>query len=1367
MSENNQDEAASMQPVMTMRGTIGSLNEFRIGNDWCVYEERMEQYFAANYVEENKKVPVLLTIIGEQAYEILRGLCDPQLPKLKTYTQLCTILRNQFSKKVSVFKERINFYEIKQAENESIKNFYVRLKNKAIDCKFGSILNEVLKDRFVSGLSRGPILDRVVEEDHTKDLNDIVEVALNKEATLVTSYAPIHKLSIKPKYSQVDRKEKNGASSSSVNNKKEAKCNSCGETNHNFSTCKYKTFKCNNCKKVGHLAKVCFYKNDVSNHYVEPDMAESQLDFIEMYFISENNIVKPVKVEMSVNDRVVTFELDSGAGISVIPDNLYRELFQNNSKLLQTRVRLKTYDGSIITPEGEIYVKIKYKDLCIENCRLVVIKNGSIPLVGRDLMKLFNFNIQGIISNINNLSENSNNGSLQEILKKYESLFEKKLGLYKYEKVELKVDPGTKPIFCKPRPIPFLFRDSINKELDELEKLKVISLVETSQWGTPLVPVVKDVEGQRKLRLCADYKTTVNKYLQDVRHPLPRIEELFAALEGGQCYSKLDFSNAYNQIELTDTTKKLLSWSTHRGIYQCNRLPYGTKPACAIFQKTVEKVLQGLNGVINFMDDIVVTGGNEVEHLKNLEKVFDRLSKAGFQLNLKKCMFFQPEIKYLGHIINKTGLHKDPEKTRAINECPRPSDVSQVKAYIGMINYYGKFVPKLSTILEPLYKLLRKDVEFIWSKDCERAFVDSKKIMLSEQNLAHFNPSIPIKLSCDASKVGVGAVLLHVYPDGTEKPISFASRVLNKSELGYSVIHKEALAIYWGVRKFYQYLMGNRFILCSDHLPLKALFGENKGIPQMAAGRLQRWALFLSGFSYTFQSIRGTDNGGADGLSRMPVSPTESIEGDYDYLNFLIDQIPISADLIRKEIRTDPILSKVFLYAREGWAEVVTEEIKPYFRRSLEISIENNILMWGYRVLIPTKFRNQLLDEIHGSHNGVVRMKALARQYFWWPNLDADIENYVKSCNACMTHSKTPNKSILIPFETGKYVFDRIHIDFLGPFKGKSFLIMTDAFSKWPEVYEMPRVDTRTTLNKLRECFARYGLPNVIVSDNGLSFVSAEFETFCKNNGIVHLTSVPYHPSTNGAAENSVKSFKQALSKMLADATTASDELSTLISKYLFSYRNTPHCVTNETPSKLMFSRKIKTRFDFLNKSVVDKAKQKQMKYHQGNRFINLQEGEIVYVRDYRYNPNKPTWTKAVVVKKLGLETYLCKPMLEQNVQWRRHLDQIVQVGKFYESTNDYFAKQSNIVNDNVSIELDTPDLVDIENGNEGNVEQAREINKKSLQNGLKEKSEVLEVKENEVSRENKKLEEKAVESESFGSTRPRRVIKPPDRLNL
>lgn len=524
-------------------------------------------------------------------------------------------------------------------------------------------------------------------------------------------------------------------------------------------------------------------------------------------------------------------------------------------------------------------------------------------------MKAFGLCVAGATNDVNTMT--AENAQLKELLDEYAELFKDELGHYKYDKINLKVKPEAQPIFIKPRPVAFALKEQVDSELTKLERDGVITRVEDSEWGTPLVPVVRP---DGKFRLCVDYKTTVNKVIEDVKYPIPRIEEVYAALQGGKRFTKLDFSQAYNQLELTENTKKLLAWSTHKGIFIPNRLPYGTKPASAIFQQKVEKLLQGLKGVKNFMDDIAVTGKTTEEHLANLREVFERLRRAGLRLKLSKCKFFETEIVYIGHIISENGLRKDPEKVKAMLAAPTPQDAAQVKAFVGMANYYARFSPNLATKLAPLYAISGSASKFEWNKECDEAFSEVKKLIASDRVLAHYDPALKLMLTCDASSVGVGAVLLQVYPDDTTRPISFASQKLKKEQLNSSVIQKEAFAIFWAVNKFNQYLWGNEFILLTDHKPLVALFGENKGIPQMAAGRLQRWALFLSGFKYVIRYVKGKDNAGANGLSRLPIesSTTENTKEELDYFHFLAkDAIPLDADQIRSATRTDATLSKI------------------------------------------------------------------------------------------------------------------------------------------------------------------------------------------------------------------------------------------------------------------------------------------------------------------------------------------------------------------------------------------------------------------------------------------------------------------------
>ncbi|XP_008190241.1 uncharacterized protein K02A2.6-like [Acyrthosiphon pisum] len=814
------------------------------------------------------------------------------------------------------------------------------------------------------------------------------------------------------------------------------------------------------------------------------------------------------------------------------------------------------------------------------------------------------------------------------------------------------------PVFCKPRSIPFAYIEKVEKELERLEKENVIEKVENAQWGTPLVPVIKP---NGTVRLCADYKTTINKYLEDYNYPLLKVEELFVALQGGKFFSKLDFINAYNQLEICEDTQKLLAWSTHKGIYKVKRLPFGTKPACSIFQQVIEKVLQGLKGVKNFLDDIIVTGVDDEDHLNNLREVFKRLLDAGFKLNVNKCCFFQKQVNYLGHVIDGEGIRKDKDKVKAIVEARIPQNVTEVKAFVGMINYYAKFIPNLSTLLGPMYKLLKKNITFKWTNQCNEAFNKSKEAMTSDSVLVHFNPEIQVKLLCDASEYGVGAVLVHVFSDGTEKPISYASRVLTVAERKYAVIQKEALAIFWSVKKFSQYLLGRKFILCSDHKPLLALFGEHNGIPRMASNRLQRWTLFLSEFDYELKYVQGRNNCAADGLSRLPLKiKSDENDNEYSYIDFVEGMIPLDVLKIKIETRKNTILSKVYSWIEEGWPEKVDLEYKGYFIRKSELNIEKGVIMWGYRVIIPNKLRIFLLKEIHSTHAGIAKMKAVTRSYFWWPGLDKEIESYVKSCEVCVSCQASPVVDRQAKWVEAVGPLDRVHLDFLY-LNNKNYLVWIDAFTKWPEVIEMSKMNSGYLIDKLRETFGRFGLPNKIISDNGPQFRSSEFIEFCKQNGIVFYTSPPFHPATNGAAENAVKSFKRGINKALKDKINKGVTVSTLINRYLFMYRNSPHWTTNECPAKLMFGRKLKTRLDFLRHS---KIKTNTESYK--NKTIRnevFKEGDVVYARDFS-NPNKKNWEKAVIEEVLGNRNYIVR-LEDKELVWRRHINHIIKLEEF------------------------------------------------------------------------------------------------------
>lgn len=329
-------------------------------------------------------------------------------------------------------------------------------------------------------------------------------------------------------------------------------------------------------------------------------------------------------------------------------------------------------------------------------------------------------------------------------------------------------------------------------------------------------------------------------------------------------------------------------------------------------------------------------------------------------MSRNKCQFFCKSIEYLGYVLSKQGLSTSPSKIDAIVNAPTPTNETQLKAFLGLVNYYSKFVPSMSTMASPLYNLLRKDTPFIWNFACEQAFKMIKEKLVSAPILAHYDPSLPLRVATDSSAYGVGSVLSQIQADGSEHPVCFVSRTLSKAESHYSVIDKEALAIVFAVKRFNQYLFGRKFTLITDHKPLLSIFGSKKGPPAFAASRLQRYALFLSNYDFDIQYVTSKSNANADCLSRLPLDvkhvseQCEELNYVSIYLQFLAEKdIPLNFSDIKRETQKDQELNKIYGYVLYGWPNEVEEELRSYFLRRSELTIEHGILMWGYRVVVP------------------------------------------------------------------------------------------------------------------------------------------------------------------------------------------------------------------------------------------------------------------------------------------------------------------------------------------------------------------------------------------------------------------------------
>jgi len=647
-------------------------------------------------------------------------------------------------------------------------------------------------------------------------------------------------------------------------------CGRCGRGNHVSSECRFKSAKCHKCGKIGHIAPVCRSKRTQkppkkpphSTNYTTVQSEDNEPN--EPIFVVGSSSLSshPYVVTLQVNGCPLAMEVDTGAAVSLAPESALSSIL-SSAPLRTSNVVLKTYMGEKIPVKGVLSVSVGYGDQLHQNMELLVVQGSGPCLMGRDWLKIIRLDWKAI-----GQISSTNEEFLSSLKVKYESVFEETLGTVTPMKAALHVREGARPKFFKPRPLPYALREQVEQELDRLESEGVLEKTCYSEWAAPIVAVPKR---DGRIRLCGDYKVTINPVLDVDQYPLPRPEDIFASLTGGQKFTTLDLSHAYNQLLLEEESRKYVTINTHRGLYQYTRLPFGIASAPAIFQRTMDTILQGVDGIGCYIDDIIITGKTTKEHFEHLEEVLRRLQLHGLRVKFSKCRFLKPSVDFLGHVVDSEGIHAAQNKLTAIVQAPSPSNIQELRSFLGLLNYYGKFISNLSTLLHPLNALLRKDSKWRWTKECQQSFETAKEKLVSSQVLVHYNPELQIKLAGDASAYGVGAVISHVLEDGTEHPVAFASRTLTSSERNYAQVEKEALALIFGVKRFHTYLYGRSFTIVTDHKPLTTILGPKTGIPTLAAARLQRWAWILSAYKYKIEFRPTGKHGNADGLSRLPL----------------------------------------------------------------------------------------------------------------------------------------------------------------------------------------------------------------------------------------------------------------------------------------------------------------------------------------------------------------------------------------------------------------------------------------------------------------------------------------------------------------
>ena len=739
-------------------------------------------------------------------------------------------------------------------------------------------------------------------------------------------------------------------------------------------------------------------------------------------------------------------------------------------------------------------------------------------------------------------------------------------------------------------------RAEIDRQIEENLSLGLIE-PSTSEWRAPVVLVKK---ADNSWRLCCDYRK-LNAITRPQSFPLPRLEDVWDAIgeQEATIFSTLDLSNGFHQLQMDPDSVHKTAFVTQNGQYQWRVLPYGLRNSPVTFMKAMHEVLRKhlFKSCIVYVDDIIVYSRNMTEHLEHLKEIFSCILKAGLKLKPSKCKFAAAQVKYLGHILSQDGVRPNPEKTTIIDNFPAPRNVKQVRSFIGLTNYYKRFIKDYSKIAAPLFALLRKDVPFVWSTQCQQTFDYLKKQLVQEPILKYPDMHKHFYLTTDASNTGIGYVLSQKDEAGREYAVAYGGRALHGPETRYSTSELEYLAIKEGIHAYHPYLADKEFTVYTDHKPLK--YAESF---RPDGGRLGRWALFLQNYNFKTEYKPGKTNLNADTLSRIPFPELEQIKDSQDRDHPSITLCSIDPPDMAEMQRQCPDVQPFYKFHRENVLPnnrrlanlicrtqdqfVVDEDGLLYHisypgnRRKPELMIKQLVLPRTQRHAIITSHHDNLMG---GGHQGIDRTYAAITLRAYWPGMYKTIQEYVKSCETCQkVKHKNRNPVPLTPMPIVP-VLERWHMDFLcmktTPDGYKYILLLVDSFSRWCEAFPTKSQDSQTVAKILyQEIFTRYGTPREIVSDLGRQFTSKLVRAVCELGGSKQKFTSPYHPQTNAACERMNSYIIQSVKAYCGED---QDDWPDKLPGILMAYRSTPATRSTElSPFQLMFGRTMVTPSD-------------------------------------------------------------------------------------------------------------------------------------------------------------------------------------------
>lgn len=1162
---------------------------------WCLTQKDLNNELKSAY---------FLSVIGPDAYALLKNLSFPELPIKVGYDKLKDILLQHFQPVNFEATERAKFNCLIRGNDQDIREFILQLQTQAAKCNFGDQLTTNLRDRLIAGINSPDLQKKlllmndptfqsvrsVCEQFQDVSLAVTVENPVLFNSNKLHSVPKAERRKIKP---SINSRNIHGKSHTSVKPNALGKCDSCGG-NHARQTCKFRQAKCHSCGKLGHIQSVC--RNHQSNCKYASNSTEPLSESLSNLSLSVNPSLNHIRHTLTTPSGTThDFIIDTGSIDSIISkSNLAK--FYPSFQLIDTSLTIRGITGHSLPLLGTCCIPILNDKRQTISSRFLVASTGPSILGLRELKKL---NVHFSFLNTDSVS------TIRSLL----SQCSKTTGGMRIPPIHLEICGD--PVFMKRRILPYGLRESTKKVIDTLCERGILQPVESSLWATPIVTPMKS-DGKTP-RICGDYRLTLNPRLQQQSCTTMEPEDLLNKLVGSVCFSKIDLQDAYLQIPLDEQSSNLTTINTPFGLYRYKFLPFGLSVSPAIFQNVMDTLTENLSGVLVYQDDIIVHGSDKAAHDNNLKALLSRLVDANVSVNNKKCTFGQESIKCLGYLVSADGYKPDPTRLKPLTEFSTPTNISEVRSLLGALQYYSRFLPRFTDRAKCLFDIISLN-KFEWSSE-HQSCVESLLSELTSSTLQPFSPQLKTVLITDASPYGIAAII-----EQNEKPVICISRKLNAAERGYSQTQREALAVFWAVKRLHKFLFGIKFAIITDHEALKFIYHPTKPLNRSSSAMVHRWSILLSAYNYTIEHRSAKHIQHVDYLSRHPTE--SSIQTDDCLFTH-----PLPIDRNSLILDTKRYFGPVLCSMKRGWTHTSKRKYREFFIRRDDLSsTPDNLLCYHDRIVIPPTLRQAVLDDIHSGHLGVEKMKSLARMTCWWPGIDNDIQRRAKSCKDCY-HKSEHRPSQWNPWPLAHEAWERLHIDYCGPFLGKYYaLVVIDSYSKWPEVFFTTSASSTFTIQALRKLFSREGVPIVLVSDNGSHFTADEFNAWLKSIGCKHLFTAPRHPCSNGQAENFVKTLKNAVYSLKPNSYT---ELERGVDTFLLQYRNATHSSTKETPARLLKGRSLRSNLHMLRTSDVT--------FYKGN--------------DYRPSTG-------VVLKNLGERMLKILDIDDLSIH-RRHVDQI------------------------------------------------------------------------------------------------------------